>query len=241
MEFLALASSSAGCAYRLTCGTSAPLLIDAGIPFRQIQIGTNFGTSKLAGCLISHYHGDHCHAAKDLIKAGIHCYASQPTWDWLGIESHWAHPITNLVEFEVGDWRITPFDAVHDAEGTMGFVIQNGAEKALYLTDSAYCRYTFDDLTDIFIESNHSQAIMAENTISGRQDSWRHKRTANNHMSLERLCKMLAANDLTKVKSIHLLHLSDSNADADLFKETIQKATGVPVYVAPKFLKRKLH
>ena len=51
-------------------------------------------------------------------------------------------------------------------------------------------------------------------------------------MSLETCKKFLAAQDLSAVKAIHLLHLSDGNADAELFKREVQALTGKPVYVA---------
>ena len=42
----------------------------------------------------------------------------------------------------------------------------------------------------------------------------------------------LRANDLSRVKEIHLLHLSDRNSSANCFKKEIQSLTGKPVYVA---------
>jgi hypothetical protein len=50
-------------------------------------------------------------------------------------------------------------------------------------------------------------------------------------MSIEGLKRLLWINDTTRLKGIHLLHLSDSNSDEKLFKEEIQKLTGKPVYV----------
>ena len=42
----------------------------------------------------------------------------------------------------------------------------------------------------------------------------------------------LRANDLSRVKEIHLLHLSDENSNAERFKREIQEISGKPVYVA---------
>jgi|AntDeeMinimDraft_5_1070356.scaffolds.fasta_scaffold16527_4 phosphoribosyl 1,2-cyclic phosphodiesterase len=42
----------------------------------------------------------------------------------------------------------------------------------------------------------------------------------------------LRANDLSRVKEIHLLHLSDRNSNAERFKREIQEISGKPVYVA---------
>ena len=43
-----------------------------------------------------------------------------------------------------------------------------------------------------------------------------------------------AADDLGGVRQIHLLHLSSENSDETLFKNRVQAATGIPVYVAKK-------
>jgi phosphoribosyl 1,2-cyclic phosphodiesterase len=51
-------------------------------------------------------------------------------------------------------------------------------------------------------------------------------------MSLKTVKDMLRANDLSQVKEIHLLHLSDRNSSAKLFKKEIQELTGKPVYIA---------
>ena len=50
-------------------------------------------------------------------------------------------------------------------------------------------------------------------------------------MSLETLLEALKYADLSKLKKIYVLHLSDSNSDERLIKDEIQKATGVVVEV----------
>lgn len=42
----------------------------------------------------------------------------------------------------------------------------------------------------------------------------------------------LKANDLSKVREIWLLHLSDGNSDAERFKREVMELTGKPVYIA---------
>jgi phosphoribosyl 1,2-cyclic phosphodiesterase len=241
LEFTSLASSSAGCAYRVSCAPAGicPILIDCGLPYKQLQRGLNFKTSELAGCLISHAHGDHCKAAVDLIKAGVECYASYETWKAIGPEltSFHCRQIINIEmkPFMVGIWHVTPFEATHDCPGTLGFVVESTfGHRLLYLTDSAYSKYTFPDLTHIAVECNHSMGILRKNVESGRIDRERFNRAAHTHMSLERLINMLKANDLSKVQEIHLLHLSDDNSDEAAFKAAVERATGIPCRVAAR-------
>lgn len=54
------------------------------------------------------------------------------------------------------------------------------------------------------------------------------------HMSLDRVLTFLAVNDLSAVREILLVHLSDGNSDAKEFKKAVQAATGRIVRVAEK-------
>ena len=239
MEFIPLASSSEGCCYLVRCGSQPPLLLDAGVPPNKIMPRIGFQLSSLAGCLITHAHGDHCAYARQLMDRAVDCYASQETCKFIGKgdEPHRWHRLRAVVPqdpFAIGPWSVLPFEAVHDVNGTLGFVIGIEDKKLLYLTDTAYSRYRFDGLTHIAVEANFGEAIMRDNKRSGDVHRDRYRRTFQNHMSIERVVEMLKANDLSKVEEIWLLHLSDLNSDEREFKEVVQAATGCPVYVAQK-------
>ena len=51
-------------------------------------------------------------------------------------------------------------------------------------------------------------------------------------MSIDTLLDLLRSNDMTKVRQIYLLHLSDNNSDAEAFKKMVQQETGAEVYIA---------
>ena len=76
-----------------------------------------------------------------------------------------------------------------------------------------------------------SVADLDANVEAGHIDPARAKRTRENHMSIERVIDFCKAQDLSRCRHIHLLHLSDGNSDADLFKRMVQEATGIPVSV----------
>lgn len=233
--FKPIASGSSGCAYAVGEKFSNPLLLDCGISLSRIQSGIGFGLATLAGCLLTHAHGDHSYAAKDILARGVKTCASFETIDQLGIKSPFWRPVEAGKCYQLQSWKITPFNAVHDSPGTLGFVIDSAeGSRLLYLTDSGYSSHTFNGLTHIAIECNHSEEILRRNTMSGNINMSRFSRTTTGHMSLERLTAMLKANDLSQVREIHLLHLSDANSDEAKFKETIQRVTGKPVYVAQK-------
>lgn len=235
LEFRALASSSAGNCYLLSSGSSKPLLIDAGLRLKEIQRAVGFQLSNLAGCIISHGHGDHVRGIQGVLDRGVTCYASRETWMQLGVVNHHrAQCLCAEQPKQIVDWRVTPFDAVHDLP-TYGFVIDGPiGGRLLYLTDTAYSKYRFEGLTHIAVECNYSRDLLMANTMRGNIHAERFKRTVRNHMSLERLIEMLRANDLSRVQEIHLLHLSDANSDEVEFADAVRRVAGVPVLVATR-------
>lgn len=234
IEITPLASSSAGNAYRVTDGETA-LLLEAGLRFNDIRRALDFQVSSIAGCLITHEHGDHCKAAADLAKAGVEIYASQGTLDALKISPHRMKPVKAKEQFTIGTWTILPFDVQHDVSEPLGFLLVNQAgEKLLFATDTYYIKYRFSGLTHIMMECNYSMKLLNENIASGRVPEVMKKRLIRSHFSLENVKDFFLANDLQHVQEIWLLHLSDNNSDESLFKQEIQQITGKPVFVAER-------
>lgn len=54
----------------------------------KIQQALNFKTTDIDGVLVSHEHGDHAKACKDLIKAGVDLYMTKGTKEALNLDSH---------------------------------------------------------------------------------------------------------------------------------------------------------
>lgn len=235
MEFHVLASSSAGNCYQVTSGNLPPILLDAGIPYKDIQIATGFKLGGLAGCLLTHAHGDHAKSVKQLLDAQVDVFASAECWAELGTKHHGARTVVPKDQIKVEGWTVKAFEAVHDSPGTLGYLLSdNAGHTLLYLTDSAYSLYRFDGLTHIAIECNFSRDLLRERADSGDLSTSRFRRTTMGHMSLETLLEMLKANDLSRVQEIHLLHLSDANSDSALFRRRVQEVTGIPTFVAAK-------
>ncbi|OPA76766.1 MBL fold metallo-hydrolase [Paenibacillus selenitireducens] len=229
-----LGSSSAGNAYRISDGRTA-LLLEAGLRYKDIQRELEFRMSEIAGCLITHDHGDHSKAARDVLKAGIDIYTSKGTADVVGLSGHRVNVIKARGEFKIGTWTILPFEIEHDAAEPLGFLLANqSGEKLLFVTDTYYVRYRFTGLTHIMVECNYSIRILNENIAAGRIPSVLKSRLLRSHFGLDHVKEFLQANDLRDVEQIWLLHLSDSNSDAELFKREIMELTGKAVYVADR-------
>lgn len=234
IDFRPYSSSSKGNLYIVDDGRTR-LMIECGLPWKEIRQALEFRTSEIQGILLSHAHKDHSRAAGDAAKAGLDIYASRATLDTLGLSGHRFHAISPRVPFDLGSWDVLPFETVHEGEegDTLGFLVANKEkERLLFLTDSCYCRYRFKNLTVIAIECNYADDILAENTRVGAVDRSLRKRIRGSHMSLETAKEMLLANDLSQVREIWLLHLSDSNSDAERFKREVREITGKIVRIA---------
>ncbi|OAT71905.1 MBL fold metallo-hydrolase [Parageobacillus thermoglucosidasius] len=231
IEIKALATGSKGNCYYVTDGQT-PLLLEVGIPFKDIRKRLNFRTSDIQGVLITHEHQDHCKGINDVLKAGINVYMSAGTAGAIDIKHHRIKTVEAKKQFTIGSWTILPFDVQHDSSEPIGYLLMNQQrEKLLFATDTYYIRYRFPGLTHIMVECNYSLAILNENIAAGRVPRVMKKRLIRSHFSLENVKDFLRANDLSKVQEIWLLHLSDNNSDAQLFKQEIMELTGKMVFV----------
>lgn len=227
MKFKTYASSSAGNMSTVRSGSEC-IMIDCGVPWKSAQKMLNFQTHKVAAVLLSHQHADHSRSVRDAAKAGIDIFLLPETRKALGVNGHRYHEVTPKEQFTVGRFTILPFNLVHDVP-SCGFLIESNGEKAVYITDSHYCPYRFKGLNIIAIEANYSKKTFAPDL-----DPAVKKRLYSTHFSLERVVEFLDANDLSSVREIHLIHLSDGNSDERYFKREVEKATGIPVFVAGK-------
>ncbi|MGE4334601.1 MAG: MBL fold metallo-hydrolase [Pigmentiphaga sp.] len=231
IEITPIASGSSGNCYYVTDGTT-PLLLDCGVSWRRAQQALGYTTSQIAGCLLTHEHNDHAKALRDVIRAGIDVYASHGTIDMLGTSGHRLRLVAARQQVSIGTWQVLPFETEHDAAEPLGFLLASGEDKLLYATDTFYVRYRFRGLTHIMIECNYALDLLRANVESGAVPPVLKNRLLKSHFSLEHVKEFLAANDLSRVQEIWLLHLSRGNSDETQFKAAIQRATGKPVYVA---------
>lgn len=182
---------------------------------------------------MTHAHQDHCKAARDLAKLGVDVYTSRGTIDACGLAGHRIRTVEALQEVRVGSFQVLPFDVQHDAPEPLGFLFASMAtgEKLLYFTDTYYIKYRFKGLTHIMAECNYDAESVRRSAEAGHTPIERVPRLMKSHMSLETLLTMLKANDLSRLRQIYLLHLSDNNSNEAYMRESIQKLTGAEVYV----------
>jgi len=232
MEITVLASGSKGNCYHVQYADTQ-ILIECGIPWKKIQQKLNFKTSSLNGCLVSHSHKDHGGYAKDAIKAGIDLYCHADTANELNLSGHRLKTVEpQQVTFRVGDLLIMPFELEHDVTNLGYLIVNDIGEKLVFITDSFYCRYKFVGITHLMIECNYADDILRANVDAGLIPTDLKNRLLKSHFSLENVKEFLRANDMSKVREIHLIHLSENNAHPERFKREIQELCGKPTFIA---------
>ncbi|SMG31901.1 MBL fold metallo-hydrolase [Sphingobacterium psychroaquaticum] len=223
-------SNSDGNCYLFTDNEGNTLIVECGVRFEKIKQALNFDLSRVVGSLVTHEHGDHCKGAKDAVKAGIDVYATVGTIKGLKFESHRLIAIPKGKAFNLGPFSVIAFDTHHDVNEPCGFLIKHEEMgTTLFLTDTIYCDFSFCGLNNILIEANYSQDIIDEK-LSGNR--FLRNRVIQSHMSIETCIETLKANDLRAVNNIVLIHLSDRNSDAKVFKQRIEDATLKTVSIA---------
>lgn len=227
MQIRSFGATSGGNCHVVSDGVTT-LLLDAGIPFKKLQIAMEFRVSGVKGVLLSHVHQDHAKAIKDLARHGIDVYGGSEAIAELGVVSHRANELKPLESVLIGTMDVLPITAEHDVP-TFGFVVTSmvTGEKLLYLTDSFYCRYDIRGVTHMIVECNYSSELLDASPIDRAQKS----RIRMSHMSLETLEAMLRDMDKSRLQKVFLTHLSDRHSDEALFKDRVQRLTGVEVAV----------
>jgi phosphoribosyl 1,2-cyclic phosphodiesterase len=230
MIFAAHHSGSSANLYTVSSAAGETLLLEAGLPAKQIKKALKYRLSAIQAALITHSHADHCKGAAGLMFWGLDVYCTEPTATAAKLKStHRLHIIEPQKQFNIGNWKILPFETQHDCPGSVGYYIQNAGRRMVFITDSFYCRYRFPKLNIIAIECNWDPSTLAPNLASVVK-----KRLHKSHFNLDRVIRFLKATDLSRVEAIYLIHLSEGNSDELLFKTEVAKATGVPVYVCAK-------
>jgi phosphoribosyl 1,2-cyclic phosphodiesterase len=233
MNIDVLASSSAGNAYIISDGNSR-ILLECGIPFKEMQKRSKFTLSKCVACVVSHSHGDHSKAWKD-VAWYMPVYMLKETAAELGALPYQYKPVDFLNTFTVGTFDILPIPAKHDVP-CAAYIIQSQVtgEKLLFATDYMYLEHSVQQANYALIEVNYQQKYIDEAVNNGSIDIVARRRIMRSHAELQTAIKILQGLDNTKLKAVYIAHMSDRNCNADEVKEEIQKAIGKPVYICKK-------
>lgn len=235
MKLKILGSSSAGNCYILQDEHEA-LIIEAGVPFNQVKRALDFNLHKAVAAIISHSHNDHSGYIRHFLSSGITVMALPDVFHSHDIPDglSFRKDIATGKGYKAGGFRIFTFPVDHDVP-CLGFIIDHPQSgKILFVTDTMTCNYSFAGLTHIMIEANYCDPVLDNNIRSGRVPLSLRGRLLGSHMEFETTKQILRNQDLSQVRNIVLIHLSDGNSDERRFVSEIKAMTGKSVYAANK-------
>lgn len=225
MKLKCIATGSAGNCYLLTSNSGETLILDCGIPIKEIKKGLNWNIKDVVGVLCTHKHLDHSKSVEDFEAMGIQILAPYL------VDS--CKPI-NMGEFTVKPFDLTTIDGnwTHtDANGEpcpiYGFLITHKEMgKMLYITDCEVVKWKFKGINHILLGVNYDKDLID-------RDTGKANHVFRGHLSIDTACDFVRANYSDSLQNVIMCHLSSENADSDSFIEKMKKvAYGANVDVA---------
>lgn len=213
MKLKVLGSGSSGNCYILESDTEA-LIIEAGLPFREVKKALDFNVRKIVGVICSHRHKDHSGYISEYEKASIPVFKPYDGMKDMNLKGG-------------AGFKIQAFDLVHDVPCYGFYISHPDIGNLIYASDTEYIRWRFSKVNHILVESNYSKDL-----VSDIPEKRRHVLTG--HMEIDTTCEFLKANNSPSLKNVILLHLSSESADAESFKAKAEKVVKCLVYVAQK-------
>lgn len=137
----------------------------------------------------------------------------------------------NAEKTKLGNFTIQFFPLEHDVVNFGMFIKHESMGSLLFLTDTCYCKYSFQKLNvnHIMIEANYSKDFINPEDVN-------RNRVLQTHMELQTSIDFITTNDNPMLKNIVLIHLSTVNSDRNLFQQKTKEVTNAEVFVAEKGL-----
>lgn len=149
---------------------------------------------------------------------------SKGTADEIKMESHFIKKVMHNEVFEAGNFKVISFNVKHDATEPLGYYINHKETgNILFVTDTYYIPNKFKGLNNILIECNYDKNILEENLQKGLVPLNLKNRIIGSHLEFETCKECLKVNDLRQTNNVVLIHLSNNNSDADIFRREIQE------------------
>ena len=232
MQIEVLGSSSAGNAYLISDNTTS-ILLECGLPFKEMQIKSDFKVNKVAACFISHEHADHSKAVKDLLKSAIDVYALPETLSALKVSDHYrTHEVEPLKPITVNTFEILPITMFHDCP-CVGYMVhsKNTNERLFFATDTYKITVNPQSIDYLIIEINYQKEIVNNLVNDGKLESSVRARLLFSHYELSKALNWLKRIDKSRLKRIYVAHLSNAHSNAEKIKKAIIAETGIPTTI----------
>ncbi|AGI47153.1 Metal-dependent hydrolases of the beta-lactamase superfamily I [Thermoplasmatales archaeon BRNA1] len=210
------------------------VVIDAGLSYKKLHSlmsveGVDEGCIK--AMLITHEHNDHILGAGAMArKLDIPMYCNLPTFDAFGHGSVSYRQIFTSRPFDLCGMRITPLPTSHDAAEPNAFVFEAEDRNVLLATDTGRltepCQAALQRADLAIIESNYDLRMLKE----GPYPYPLKQRIASDsgHMCNDATGNWIRTTATARERKIFLAHLSRTNNEPDLARETVSRISGIP-------------
>lgn len=225
MKLKCIATGSTGNCYTLTSGSGETLILDCGIPIKEIKKGLNWNIKDVVGVLCTHQHSDHNKSLKDFINMGIPVFAPYLSLESMKMETEFNIRMFDLTTID-GNWTHT--DASGEPCPIYGFLITHKEMgRMLYITDCELIKWKFKDINHILLGVNYDKDLI------DRDNAGKANHVFRGHLSIDTACDFVKANYSDGLQNVIMCHLSSENSDRDSFIEKMKKvACGANVDVA---------
>lgn len=153
-----LASGSKGNACVVRDGTTC-ILIDCGSTKKYLSEAmrkVHVTHDDIDALLITHDHSDH------ISQLGM--FKDLPVYSPVELSDVESFHVEPMKPFFIETLKVTPLALSHDAPHTTGYILENGIEKLVYITDTGYVRDTYFPLCKgadyIVLECNHDVEML---------------------------------------------------------------------------------
>lgn len=232
-------SGSSGNSYALISSVGEILLIECGVPWRQIMNMIDFLPSKVVGCIASHVHLDHIRSYKDLLVNGIRVYTNDETaYHFEVVTGEKMIGVPEKIPFKIGGFTVQAFYLPHTTQDkdtgklvpcqNFGYYISHEEMGALvYMTDFEFPTLSFRQakIQHLLCEVNY-----CDDLADREEANYRHR--LQGHLSLNTFKEKVLKQNLTPaMQTITLCHLSDSAADEQRILKEVKEIAGSRVAV----------
>lgn len=216
MKLKCIETGSSGNCYTLTSDSGETLILDCGIPIKEIKKGLNWNVKDVVGVLCTHKHLDHSKSVKDFEAMGIPVFA----------------PYISKKPMKIGngDFRVQAFDLT-TIDGSWTHTNSDGSEcpcygflithtemgKMLYITDTELIKWRFKGINHILLGTNYDKDLVNLDNQSKANHVFR------GHLSIDTACEFVKSNNSNDLQNVIMCHLSSENADSDSFIEKMKK------------------
>ena len=233
MKLKCIATGSTGNCYTLTSDSGETLILDCGVPIKEIKKGLNWNVKDVVGVLCTHQHLDHSKSVKDFEAMGIPVFAPYISLEPMRMSKEFKIQAFDLTTIG-GNWTHT--DANGEPCPIFGFLITHKEMgRMLYITDCNLIKWRFKDINHILLGVNYDKDLIDRDNTSKANHVFR------GHLSIDTACDFVKANYSDSLQNVIMCHLSAENADSDSFIEKMKKvACRANVCVAEKGLEVEL-